>query len=96
MEQPTCGTCPYWVYVDEKLDRLGAEDFADLFALGIDLEDQSHPMYDMDGFCHRWPPSIDRGRTDGPDGYTTVNAVGDWCGEHPDFPEYVASLKENR
>lgn len=82
MERPTCGTCPFWERFDGDFDG------------GIE------------GECHRQPPvmpgsdiqieewlSVDRGVFEG----MWPETSGDgWCGEHPDFPEYVASLRPSR
>lgn len=56
-----------------------------------------------DGNCHRNPPTVSSTPNQEQEG---VNIAGDpyygwfpvvsvfnWCGEHPDFPDYIASLK---
>jgi hypothetical protein len=78
MERPTCATCPYW-------------------------EKDS-----VDGRCHRYPPEdiafdiykyVDGGSVQWGDagssddfGFRVVPVYG-WCGEHPDFPAYLFSIR---
>lgn len=80
MERPTCKTCPYWEF--------GAETEGDI---------------DYAGFCHRHAPAPRPLPLDGDDNfkkttsyrvYLPVETLGEyWCGEHPDFPAYLESLK---
>lgn len=79
MERPTCKTCPYFFWYDSE-----------------DCEDPS-------GQCRRHTPRFPstesmvqeaKGRSDDADSGTWPVLHGSrWCGEHPDFPEYLASLK---
>ncbi len=53
------------------------------------------------GICRRLPPNSMMylwPRADTPSETTTWPEVweGDWCGEHPQFPRYLASLDEGR
>lgn len=82
MEKPTCKTCQYWEPFDWETDQPGGP---------------------FRGECHRNPPGADP--TDKPiimgiDAHwpaTIVDPKGlgrsDWCGEHPLFPAYLASLQ---
>jgi hypothetical protein len=46
------------------------------------------------GQCHRYPPKRIKAYRADPEVYEHAWTVGaDWCGEHPDFPAYIASLK---
>jgi hypothetical protein len=78
--RPTCATCPYWSPDGES----------------------------GGGYCHRrapqsYPQSILKMDDDGQSrhwGSFSQSSMlpeafsGDWCGEHPDFPEYIAGLKK--
>jgi hypothetical protein len=82
-ERPTCKTCPYW--------------------------DEDKRSYGDIGECRRYPPqlipeSVSVGQRKAPSGdiYHDVNpdqlfpgvfGRDDWCGEHPDFPAYIAARK---
>ena len=79
MERPTCGSCPYW-----RTDR----------------PDNSM----IEGDCRRNPPQFaacDRQYRDMREtawdewcGTWPGCDSNDFCGEHPDFPAYIASLKK--
>lgn len=46
---------------------------------------------DEHGWCHRYPPVID---PDDPDEVISPFVVRRrWCGEHPDFPDYLEELR---
>jgi hypothetical protein len=95
MERPRCKTCPYW--------NFDASDSLELFSLKM-LEDGG-----MVGECRRFPassgfsPADEWYKSDGPPipkAFAVSHVAqfylvtdGDWCGEHPDFPAYIASLK---
>jgi hypothetical protein len=81
VDRPTCGSCPYWNPEDD-----GGE-----------------------GYCHRRAPQpspieiMKYSPKDGDDCHwgSYSQAVvfpqtdwDDWCGDHPDFPAYLKSLKE--
>lgn len=81
MERPTCKTCPYWEAMQNNR---------------------------IDGQCFRYPPSIPSvdSQIDELDsvhgggeryalfhGMQVVTMSEHWCGEHPAFPAYIASLK---
>jgi predicted DNA-binding transcriptional regulator AlpA len=81
MERPTCKTCLYWDHV-------------------CDPDDDSRPV----GICHRSPPRYTGTMTSG-DSSKSVSldawdqpwiAESGWCGEHPDFPAYLAFLRSGR
>lgn len=52
----------------------------------------------VDGSCHRYPPKafgrivFEEGEYELA-GYQPYVSDRDWCGEHPDFPAYIASLR---
>lgn len=80
MDRPTCGTCPYWQEHEEsKPAGLTGECHRNppLFA-GSDYQMEEWLKIPFGYFEGTWPD------THGEHG---------WCGEHPDFPEYIASLK---
>lgn len=92
MEKPTCRTCPYWDKADCWVDNAIQHDDepnAEFIARAID-----------EGLvrceCHRFPPAIlSRQQRDeqtcSSDYPVTIDF--EWCGEHPDFPAYIESLK---
>ncbi len=79
MERPTCLTCPYWNRDEDS------------------AEDEGY------GQCQRFPPAPDSRVFELVDGdwklkEKTDHLLGkevmqwDWCGEHPSFLAYIASL----
>lgn len=81
-ERPTCGTCPYWE------------------GCGNELDD---PDASPEGVCHRFPavfigpgPKLDGDCSQCcPETWSqpwTYDRY--WCGEHPDFPAYLAALAQ--
>lgn len=86
MERPTCQTCPYW-------DAFGT--FNSVLQIANDC-----------GECHRFPAVLptpdciawDKENNDSNfafDGVWPNTYDHNWCGEHPDFPAYIRSLKQN-
>lgn len=79
MERPECSSCPYW-------DELDDHEYAPII-----------------GLCHRTPPrytgshtSSDSSKSATPDAWDFPwTTESDWCGEHPDFPAYIAALKSH-
>ncbi len=81
MEKPTCGTCAYW-----------EESYEDQRAVLVIV-----------GFCCRYPPVLDCQPDDVDRGgkacfddqaYKQPFTRGStWCGEHPDFPEWLAATR---
>ena len=45
------------------------------------------------GDCQRFPPKPDIENSNR--GFFAVTLDWHWCGEHPDLPAYIASMKEN-
>jgi hypothetical protein len=83
MDRPTCVTCPFW------------EDFNEM------------PEPDIHGNPMGTPGSCRVGRPQLPLTEAAIDHGGDpffamwpntdsneWCGEHPDFPAYIAGLKD--
>jgi hypothetical protein len=84
-EYPTCSTCPFWALEDDDMEIVPV----------------GHP--DRDGWegeaeCHRNPP-VGRMEEHGgplfvrPRGHSyawPTTAAADFCGEHPDFPAFLA------
>ncbi len=87
MERPVCETCPFWYW-----DQYGETEVGD-----VDMAE-----------CRRYAPMADQepngtkracARADGISYDSTtwpITGPIDWCGEHPDFPAYLESLKEGR
>lgn len=81
MERPTCKTCQFWKKHDEVFHTC--------------FEDE------LVGECRRFPPVIApfmlRGRLMDSEAMFEGRHLdlpeSHWCGEHPDFPAYIASLK---
>jgi hypothetical protein len=89
-ERPTCKTCPYWAFFDPSTCEV-VEDIET--ASGDDLEDN-------EGQCRRCPPArlVYNGFRNGGRSVLRTNEFPevfhyDWCGEHPDFPAYLAALR---
>jgi hypothetical protein len=57
-------------------------------------------VYWENEFCYRYPPneqykiSIENGYVENNGGLWVETLSDEWCGEHPDFPAYLESLKE--
>ena len=90
MKRPTCQTCPFWDDNDgwSSLTKDESETLEEYKKRAIE-------EYDYACECHRYPPNSPN-RTDIVRVYGSdwpVRHLYDWCGEHPDFPEYIASLK---
>lgn len=96
MKRPKCRTCPYWHWW-ENLRSFWSGSESD----PIDLDEEEEPLPGItpentdreDAPCKRRSPqvvTIDR------DTITTWPKTWEnhWCGEHPDFPAFLASLKE--
>jgi hypothetical protein len=76
MQRPTCKTCPYWLASPEYDDKPATE-----------------------GWCERYPPTLMQFAATEKDQSNTA-ATWAWtqpktsdagtCGEHPDFPAYIA------
>lgn len=80
IDRPTCKTCPYWDAFD---DRDGYKDLP----IGHPVRNDDNIMYD----CHRHSPSAKNVNSDPQ--WPVTDGVN-WCGEHPDFPAYLAALKQ--
>jgi hypothetical protein len=84
MGRPTCKTCPYWEYNHGGPDEPDDEAEVGQCHRFPPVFPANEPMVEeamkvVDGFWHGWQPD------------TMEN---EWCGEHPDFPAYIASLKD--
>jgi hypothetical protein len=85
MEPPRCETCPYFHKLIEPPPNATPHEI-----------EEDYP----DGACHRFPPKAfgkpvydwDRPLS----GFFPEVCWLDWCGEHPDFPAYLASRVEHR
>lgn len=81
MERPRCKTCPYWDIYDAPYPK------------------NTHGEDIIDGDCHRRPPPPVAATaipdTDGYEWYWPPTSSYDFCGEHPDFPAYITSLRES-
>ena len=81
MERPTCETCPY-------LDRW---DQPNAVAIGDCHRHAPAPGDHL--YTETYAPSPRRQWEDSGQASWKFVHEDDWCGEHPDFPEYLASLK---
>lgn len=87
MDIPTCKTCPY--FFDNRTGRPHTKGKMEEIAQFPDPDNWWAE-------CHRYPPAMLEKNT-----YENPNELGVWpevlitdsCGEHPDFPAYLASLK---
>lgn len=90
-ERPSCRTCPYWDVDNPHFDMLDGEGKLTYPELWRRALEDGRPI---DGQCRRFPrhaaPDDDRHFAvhDWP-----ATTDYDWCGEHPDFPAYLAALK---
>jgi hypothetical protein len=89
VDKPRCETCPYW-----DLDTLNFRSDSDEAHLPMS---QLIPLAMSDGRlvlgeCRRYPPAI--ANTDDPEGWSHFprTSQSDYCGEHPSFSAYLASL----
>ena len=88
MQRPTCKSCPYW---DGSAPRHFTHD-----PWGERHDEEGDPA--IYGYCMRHAPrpvvtpdhEAAFGRHHMP--IYPVMCSGDYCGEHPDFPAYIASL----
>ena len=91
MERPTCKSCPYWEFMD---DRGNEVPFASREQI---IEDSEN---DAEAECHRRSPlpilcHIHGDQKIHRDQYEVIWPLTyHWnsCGEHPAFPAYIASL----
>lgn len=94
MERPTCKTCPYWDRDDE---------FSDTTDGGrvIQAKCRRHAPGGSSDFFESYEGEAAADDGNVPREWTAYNLArfsttewSEWCGEHPDFPAYIASLKE--
>ena len=88
MKQPMCKTCPYWD--DEAPDHFLHDPW------GNDYDSRKEAGF---GWCMRHAPRpiLVTAEEFGNKQLIPLNPIvtaGDYCGEHPDFPAYIASLKD--
>ncbi len=85
--QPTCRTCPYWDVSDPLINDQEGDD--DLTVVEM-IADKDRTI---DGECRRYPRQANAkdGTAFGAHYWPRVSDH-DWCGEHPDFPVWLASL----
>jgi len=85
MDRPRCETCPYW-------DRKEPDDSVQ----GYCCRHAPHSRVTYgEEIPIRWPESDDEfGRCEPEVVFFPILNYCDFCGEHPDFPAYIASLKD--
>lgn len=91
MDQPYCETCAYWDLSDVRMDTLeGEEDIPvdQLIRKALEASDRV-----IEGECRRYPRMTPGRHENESTAEWPRTAHYDWCGEHPDFPEYLESLK---
>jgi len=78
--RPTCETCPYWDRINDYADCPDDTPYAVCRRHAPKPRVYSvGPNEELDVDCEpRWPQ---------------VRPVDDFCGDHPDFPAYIAALK---
>lgn len=108
MERPTCVTCPFWeslgnanegpdfhsgrchrspkVLSDSMLILLS------LYQSGEDGEAYDSPFESTDEAQRVWEECLGMVH-DQTCWHYPVHAENDWCGEHPDFPAYIATTR---
>jgi hypothetical protein len=97
MDRPKCQGCIYWERLPSLDQMPSPEDLAEMSPEEI-AEGEAHYSR-MRGNCHRYPPEMDwEGdgttiETHGGGTQYNVSSNMDWCGEHPDFPAYLASVR---
>lgn len=84
MERPTCETCPFFCNVGE-------------------VNESEPGPWGHEGTCYRFPPTFvgpsskqigDLNEVDIDTWSHPRTKEKDYCGEHPSFPAYIASLKQ--
>ena len=90
MDYPTCSTCPYWLYdLDGSDPAAPRPDFDSL--------DTSPDVDTHGGECRRSAP-VARMKMPAMNFFADRlrwprTTSSEWCGEHPDFPAYIASRR---
>jgi hypothetical protein len=88
MKRPTCGHCPYWDPDDDNKhegDDVGlCKRFPEAPRMLLHVL-----YYDKQGH----PEHRDIGATHAIESQCVETYEFDWCGEHPEFPEYLAFMK---
>jgi hypothetical protein len=94
-ERPTCATCPYWTNADDPGEEAGAcGRYPPRIVGSIVTELASRmlalrgPTSDDDVLDSRISAAMTAVVTEWP--YTERDA---WCGEHPDFPAWLAATR---
>ncbi len=97
MERPVCGTCVYWDW-EEHVEEDGRDEEGNV----IPVPDDKKGDYAR---CHRRSPGAVPEIIGSPLMNASISDIVedetvwpltncyDWCGEHPGFPAYIASLK---
>ena len=90
MDKPTCRTCPFWDLTDAHFDLWDDDPPGVAPALQRALSTERT----VEGECRRFPRSWQgKGVRDEQTTAWPFTADYDWCGEHPDFPAWLASRK---
>jgi hypothetical protein len=80
MKRPMCRTCPYWCTLQPKFpDR---ETLLEVSRTPDWIDAAQKAGVEVLGDCRRHPQTP-----------TKPKGVTEWCGEHPDFPAYIAATR---
>lgn len=93
MKRPECRTCPYWDLDDPRNEESAPEWNPEQESIEEYLESIMDGGYLVGGECRRYPRTYPGRDTNDESSSWPRTDNGDWCGEHPDFPAYIASLR---
>lgn len=103
-QRPTCGTCPYWLQTSIDTVPIGYRQ-GECRRLPPSNIDGRWPET-TEGAGHDGIPSFTEKSEEERQRYADENAAEDqspeqreywgWCGEHPDFPAYIASRRQRQ
>jgi hypothetical protein len=87
MDHPFCDTCPYWDLADPRAEY-------DPERIDWTIEARIADGELVDGECRRYPRFYPqhKGQKESTTSWPRTSSA-DWCGEHPDFPAYLATLR---
>lgn len=108
MDRPTCSTCPYWEAIDDTSthfeERRGechrypkklSDALLNMLALymeGAPGVSRESPLENSDVACEVWE-TMSQYDIDQSVWVRPIETSDGWCGEHPDFPQWIESRK---
>lgn len=111
MDRPTCGTCPYWLSYDDtkkhaeertgecrRHPRVLCETLtmlSSLYMTGQEGGVYEGPFRSHDEAVSLWEKSMES-VDDKTSWAYPIHTAEDWCGEHPDFPQWIESQRKEK